>query len=304
MKDYYKILEIEENASEDEIKKSFRNLSKKFHPDVNPNGAENFKEINEAYENLGDKNKKAIYDNKRKNPYADSPFENFFSQMFGQKPQNPFRRKQAPDKIVRISVSPIESYFGQEKKVIYLRDVHCDYCNGTGGDRLVCNTCGGSGFVIKTFGYGFMIQQVRTACPNCEGKGHNIVSKCNHCDGIGNKARQNEIKINLPVGIDNGQFVKVTEAGDFRVGEYGDLVIQILLEPKDGFEKINNDLVYSLYLDLDGLTSDKYRIPHPDGELMVPAPKLFDTSKPLRLRGKGYSGGDMYVKLNVKFERD
>ena len=91
--------------------------------------------------------------------------------------------------------------------------------------------------------------------------------------------------------------------GDFRGGDYGDLILQIELEPKDGFEKINSDLVYTLYLDLNGINSDKYKIPHPDGELQIPAPKSFDTSKPLRLRGKGYSGGDMYVKLQVKFER-
>jgi DnaJ-class molecular chaperone len=75
------------------------------------------------------------------------------------------------------------------------------------------------------------------------------------------------------------------------------------LEPKDGFEKMNSDLIYSLFLDLDGLTRDKFLIPHPDGELQVPAPKSFDTSKPLRLRGKGFSGGDMYIKLHVKFDR-
>ena len=303
MKDYYKILEIEETASEEEIKKSYRNLSKKYHPDLNPSGGEKFKEINEAYENLGDKQKKVEYDTRRKNPYANSPFESFFSQMFGQRTQQPFRQKQAPDKIVRLVVSPIESYFGNEKTLNYSRDTHCGNCHGTGGEQRICGGCEGTGFILRTFGTGFMVQQIRTPCPQCEGRGYNLASKCNQCQGRGVKSLQNEIKLKLPVGVDNGQFIKVPEGGDFRGGDYGDLVIQILLEPKDGFEKINSDLIYSLFLDLDGITQDKYKIPHPDGELLIPAPKTFDSSKPLRLRGKGYSGGDMYVKLNVRFDR-
>lgn len=303
MKDYYKILEVEENASEDEIKKSFRNLSKKYHPDLNPEGSEKFKEINEAYESLGDKQKRSQYDNQRKNPYRNTPFEQFFSNMFTGAPPQQFRRKQAPDKIIKVNVSPLESYRGESKNIIYFRETHCNSCNGTGGDQRICEICEGSGFVIKTFGTGFMVQQVRTACPQCQGKGYNLISRCYNCQGKGTKSSQNEIRINLPVGVDNGQFVKVPELGDFRGGDYGDLVIQIELEPKDNYEKINNDLVYTLFLDLDNLKSEKYSIPHPDGELSVPAPKVFDTSKPLRLRGKGYSGGDMYVKLHVKFER-
>mgnify|MGYP003352162659 CR=1 FL=1 len=85
--------------------------------------------------------------------------------------------------------------------------------------------------------------------------------------------------------------------------QYGDLVIQIEMVNKDGFEKMNNDLIYSLYLNLEQIQSDKYSIPHPDGALNMVAPKVFDSSKPLRLRGKGFPGGDMYVKLNVRFDR-
>ena len=97
MKDYYKILEVEENASEDDIKKSYRTLSKKYHPDLNPDGAEKFKEINEAYEVVGDKQRRVEYDAKKNNPYAGTSFESLFSQMFSGRPQQP-RRKQAPDK--------------------------------------------------------------------------------------------------------------------------------------------------------------------------------------------------------------
>ena len=103
--------------------------------------------------------------------------------------------------------------------------------------------------------------------------------------------------------MDSGQFLKLQNLGDFRNGEFGDLIVQVDVISQDGYEKINNDLVYTLFLNLDEIQKDKFLIPHPDGDLNMESPKVFDTSKPLRLRGKGYLGGDMYVKLNVRFER-
>jgi molecular chaperone DnaJ len=304
MKDYYKILEVEENASDEEIKKSYRNLSKKFHPDLNPEGAEKFKEIAEAYEVLSDGPKRQEYNFKRKNPYQNTPFQDLFSQMFGANVnQQRQKRKQAPDKLLKVQVSPIESYFGSKKTIQYSKDNSCNVCHGSGGERKVCETCNGVGFHLQTFGTGFMVQQVRTACPTCSGKGSYLLHRCYMCDGRGTQATINEISVSLPKGCDNGQFLKLANMGDFRNGEYGDLVLQIEMTSKDGFEKINNDLVYSLFMNIDELQSEKFKIPHPDGELLMSAPKTIDTSKPLRLRGKGYDGGDMYVKLFVKFDR-
>jgi molecular chaperone DnaJ len=141
------------------------------------------------------------------------------------------------------------------------------------------------------------------ACPNCEGRGYNLINKCYKCSGKGTLGNANEIKINIPKGIDSGQFVRIRGMGDYRNGNYGDLLIQIELKSSEGFEKMGSDLVYNLYLNYEDLLKDKYSIPHPDGELIVPAPKNFDTSKPLRLRGKGYSSGDMFIKIHVKFDR-
>ena len=304
MKDYYKILEVEEKATEEEIKKNYRNLSKKYHPDINPDGAEKFKDIAEAYDILSDKNKRQNYDNKKNSPYNGTPFEDLFAQMFSN--NNPFnnqRRKSAPDKIIKLQINPIESFLGSEKTITYFRDINCQICNGSGGDQQVCGACNGAGFQIKTFGTGFMVQQIRTACQSCVGRGYTLVHKCYSCDGRGVKSKTNEIKISVPHGSDNGQFLKLQNMGDFSNGEYGDLVIQIEMVNKDGYEKINNDLVYNLYLNLEELNKDKYTIPHPNGDLNTTAPKVFDTSKPLRLKGKGYQGGDMYVKLHVRFER-
>lgn len=306
MKDYYKILEVEENASEDDIKKSYRTLSKKYHPDLNPQGGEKFKEIAEAYEILSDKSKREQYNNSKNNPYAGTPFQDIFNSMFGGAQPNFNRgpkRKSAPDKIIKVQVTPIESFKGLEKTISYIKENECMTCHGSGGEQQTCQTCNGSGFELKTIGNGFLVQHIRTSCNSCGGKGYTLVHRCYSCDGKGTKSSVNEVRVKLPVGVDNGQYLKLQNLGDFRNGEYGDLVVQIELINSDGFEKFNNDLIYNLFLNYEDLGKDRFMIPHPDGDLNMEAPRIFDTSKPLRLRGKGYLGGDMYVKLNVKFER-
>lgn len=306
MKDYYKILEVEENASEEEIKKSYRTLSKKYHPDVNPNGAEKFKEIAEAYETLGSHDKKIQYDNIRKNPFTmgGSSLQDLFNQMFGKTNQHSRRTKSVPDKILRLAITPIESYLGAEKNIQYSRDFGCTTCSGRGGEQQTCMTCKGLGYQLQTFGTGFMMQQIKTQCQTCAGRGYTLVHKCITCNGKGSTANIHELKIKLPVGSDSGQFLKLQNLGDFRDGEYGDLVIQIEMISVNGYEKMNDDLIYNLILNLEEIQKEKFRIPHPDGDLNLDAPKNIDTSKPLRLRGKGYNGGDMYVKLILKFERN
>jgi molecular chaperone DnaJ len=304
MKDYYKILEIEENATDDDIKKSYRALSKKYHPDVNPEGEEKFKEIAEAYEVLGNKVKREQYINSKRNPFnGGGSFEDIINQMFnGGQPNRP-RRKSAPDKVVKIQISPVESYLGSEKKIQYLKDNHCQACNGVGGEQQSCSSCKGAGFQIKTFGTGFMVQQMRVACGGCGGRGYTLVHRCYNCDGRGVKPMTNEVKVTLPVGIDSGQYLKLDSLGDFRNGEYGDLVVQVEMVNQDGFEKINNDLIYNLFLNLEQIQQEKFVVPHPNGELTLSSPASVDTSRPLRLKGKGFNGGDMYVKLNIRFER-
>jgi hypothetical protein len=111
----------------------------------------------------------------------------------------------------------------------------------------------------------------------------------------------------LPKGIDDGQYLKVANAGDFKNGEYGDLILQIQMVPKDGYEKINNDLIYNLYLNLEEAQKDKFTIPHPDGKLSVKFPKEFNTQVPLRIKYKGFINGanigDLFIKMNVRYTR-
>lgn len=309
-KDYYKILGITEeekklNDSEFSkvIKNKYRALSKQKHPDVGGN-EEEFKEIAEAYEVLGDGNKRAQYENQLNNPYGGTQFQDIFSQMFGGNPFGGVRQQSASPKIVKVKVTPVESFLGSEKIITYFKENHCQTCSGSGGDRKPCGGCGGTGFKVRQFGTGFMVQHIRTNCDVCAGKGFTISVKCHSCNGKGAKSVANEIKVGLPVGIDDGQYLKLDRLGDFNNGEYGDLIVQVEMTPQDGYEKINNDLVYNIFLNYEELKNSSYMIPHPNGNLNVQAQKTFDTSKPLRLKGKGYNGvGDMYVKLNVKFDR-
>jgi molecular chaperone DnaJ len=302
MNNYYEILGVSKDATQDDIKKSYRKLAIQYHPDKNPDGADKFKEIAQAYDIIGDENKRKDYDNRLNNPFGGNnrmQYEEFINQMFG----NAQRRKSAPDKIIKVQVSPLESYNGVEKTISYIKDNKCDTCSGGGGDQQICNTCNGAGFQVKSFGNGFMSQQIRTSCGTCGGRGYTLIHRCYNCGGNGVKPNAHEIKVKLPVGVDSGQYLKMVDLGDFRNGEYGDLVIQIEVISQDGFEKINNDLIYNLYLNLEQIQQNKFNIPHPEGMLVINALPTFDSSKPLRLRGKGYPGGDMFVKLNVRFDR-
>jgi molecular chaperone DnaJ len=309
MNNYYEILGVSKDATQDEIKKAYRKLAIQYHPDKNPEGADKFKEIASAYETIGDESKRRDYDNKLNNPFANQgggiSYEDFISQMFGQNGSqfNNQKRKVSPDKIIKVQISPIESYKGLDKTIHYIKDNKCNVCSGSGGDQQSCHTCGGAGFQIKSFGTGFMTQQIRTSCGTCGGRGYTLTHRCYNCAGNGVKPHTHEINVKLPNGVDSGQYLKLADLGDFRNGEYGDLVIQIEVVPQDGFEKINNDLIYNLFLNLGEAQKEKFTIPHPDGDLIMNALNTFDTSKPLRLRGKGYPGGDMFIKLNVRFDR-
>jgi molecular chaperone DnaJ len=284
MNNYYEILGVSKDATQDDIKRAYRKLAIQYHPDKNPDGDEKFKQIAEAYDIIGNETKRIDYDNRLNNPFAGGgnrmSYEDFISQMFGNQNNNQ-KRKTAPDKIIKVQISPIESYKGLDKKINYIKDNKCNICNGGGGDQQACNTCGGAGFQIKSFGTGFMTQQIRTSCGTCGGRGYTLIHRCYNCGGNGVKPNTHEINIKLPIGVDSGQYLKLADLGDFRNGEYGDLVIQIEVVAQDGFEKINNDLIYNLFLNLEEVKQDTFTIPHPNGNLIMNALKTFDTSKPL-----------------------
>lgn len=304
MEDYYNVLEVPETANADEIKKAYRKKSKEFHPDVNPDGESQFKKIAEAYDVLSDPDKKQRYDNQKKFGGSDGidPWD-LFRRM-----QDGFtqRKRNVPEKLIKVNVSVLESYIGVNKSVNYNRNLKCDPCNGSGGDRTGCSVCNGVGYIQQEIGNGFFRQVVRSSCPSCRGEGSVITKTCFSCSGSGVKSQMENINITIPVGIDNGQYLRLEGMGDFINGMYGNLLLQIELFQENNFDKNENNLIYTALFNLDDLQKENFDIPHPDGLLTVKVPKEFDTDQPLRVKGKGFKMnplGDLYVKLRVKLTK-
>ena len=295
MKDYYQILNINKNASQGDIKKAYRKLSKQYHPDVNPQGEEKFKDIAEAYDILGNETKKKQYDNP--NPFGGNPFDMFNQQRTQQ------RRPKIKDKVMRVTLSPEESFKGLDKELTYKSKVSCELCVGTGGDKKGCTSCAGRGVHRQKMGTGFFTQVVESTCPTCRGTGQIVINPCMNCQGEGAIDKFKNIKVTIPKSVDNGDFLRVNGKGDFINGIQGDLLVQINMI-KSKYEKVGKDLVFNLNIaPIDMLINKTFRVSHPDGDLDINLPKNLSTEKPLRVKSKGFvtqNGiGDFYIKVGV-----
>lgn len=305
MKNFYETLGVSETATQEEIKKSYRKLAVEHHPDKG--GDENkFKEISEAFDTIGDNDKRQQYDNQRSNPFGGgfnpfgggNPFEDMFNNMHSQ------RRPSVPDKVIEVVVGVLESYNASDKTITYSRKHKCGGCNGSGGDRVNCGTCRGEGFTIQRIGTGMFIQMVRQVCHSCNGNGFTYSKTCGSCNGETTKSSIENLSIKLPHAVDDGQFLRLQGKGDFHNGIYGNLVLRIKVSPENNFEKLGNDLIYNAFFDLESLKKDSLDVNHPKGNISVKLPIDFDTTKPLRVKSKGFNNvGDLFIKLNVKFSR-
>ena len=301
MKDYYNILGVSRNASSDEIKKAYRNKSKQYHPDVNPDGVEMFKEIAEAYDVLSNEDKRRQYDNP--NPFGGGSFEDLFN-MFNQQPRQP-RQTKSPDTVIDVSITPVESFHGVKKTINYRMKAPCGTCNSSGGDKKICDVCNGSGAIRRQMGTGLFNTVVESQCPGCGGTGYQITNPCYTCNGHAVVDKMESIEVHIPTGVDSGDFLRVRGKGNYYTNSgYGDLIIKVNMVKSDGFEKMGMDLIYFAKVSpIDVLLKNKVIIPHPSGEVSVNIPVSFDSEKPLRLKGKGYSTpqgvGNMYLKISV-----
>jgi len=302
MENYYEILGVSENATSDEIKKSYRKLAMEHHPDKGGN-EEKFKKISEAYDVLSDENKRQQYNHQKNNPFGQggSIFDEFFNSF-----NNRNRQPSVPDKIIDLEISVLDSYNSVEKTFEYDRNEKCNSCNGGGGEKIICQTCKGSGHITMRMGNGFFTQVFHQPCNHCKGAGSLYKKVCDSCNGKTTKSKLEIIKIKIPHGVGDGQFFKMQGKGDFHNNTYGNLVIKVKIKPENNFEKIGNDLIYNSYLGYEELTLENVEIPHPDGKLSIKLPEIFDTSKPLRVKNKGFKNegsGDLIINLNVKFKR-
>lgn len=300
----YQILDVAENATQDEIKKKYRKLAKENHPDAGGN-EEKFKRISLAYDVLGDNQKRREYDQNKNNPYGQGfNFNDLYNSMFNQRSQ---QQKPVHTSNITVPIGVLASFKGGKHTLTYRRQNKCEPCNGTGGEKISCKTCNGSGFVIRQMGSGMFVQIVQTACEPCSGRGFHFKDVCHICAGNSSNTEMKTLDISLPHGVDNGQFLKLTGMGDYRNGVYGDLIIRIDLKPENNFDKIGNNLIYNSYMTLEDLKEGTINVPHPDGSLSVKLPNNIDTSTPLRVKLKGFrldTVGDLIVNQYVKYKRD
>ena len=304
MENYYEILGVSENATQDEIKKAYRKLAVEHHPDKGGN-EETFKKVSEAYDTLGNDTKKSQYDGQRKNPFGGfgggDPFD-MFGDFFNNLNNQP-RQRRAPDKLIDVIVGVVDSYVERQMAVNFARKTACGGCNGQGGERETCGTCAGHGYITQRVGNSFFANIVRTTCVSCQGKGYSLKTKCYVCNGDGKKDEFKTIDFKLPHGITDGQFIRASQMGDYHDGIFGDVILKIKINPQDGFEKMNEELIYNYQMSLDDFNKDSIEIPHPKGSLNIQLPDEIDTNKPLRVKGKGFNGADFYIKLFVKHKR-
>jgi len=299
---YYETLGVEENATQEEIKKAYRKLAKEKHPDLGGD-EEEFKKISDAYDTLGDEIKRKNYDAKDNNFFSDIPNFNDIFDMFNKTN----KKRNSPITKIDIEIGVLDSYKSIKKIISYKRNKKCDPCQGSGGKTEICKVCNGEGIVWKQNTNGIFTQMIQFVCTSCAGKGKNIIDACFVCNGSGKKGEIKQVEIKLPHGVDNGHFVKMVGYGDFYDGHYGDLIIRVNLVSQNNFDKYQNHLIYNAFLNLKDIKKGFINIGHPDGNVTVKLPKKFDTSLPLIVESKGFkldTIGDLIVNQFVKFDRD
>lgn len=231
-KDYYKILGVEKNANKDEIKKSFRELSKKHHPDVG--GDENkFKEVNEAYSVLSDDEKRSEYDNPLENSFGG--FNDFFGGgfPFRRRPRNENMPMRGNDLRYTIVLSLYESICGVDKEVEYDFEDICDKCKGLGGiNKVECKTCGGTGVITQTSRRGNVQMVNQTTCSACRGRGFTVEDKCEVCGGSGIVEKKEKLVIKIHPNVSDGSVLRITGKGTNgkNGGPNGDLLVKLKIE--------------------------------------------------------------------------
>lgn len=287
-KDYYKILEVQENASIDEIKNKYRQLSKKYHPDVNSEGEEKFKEINEAYSVLSDSNKRAQYDSSRRfNPFDGFRFE---------------RREESLDLILQLIITVTDSFLGVKKTINYKRNQECSSCSGFGGNKTNCGSCGGSGVIRQNIGNSFFSQIFQMSCPSCGGQGYILKDVCNKCSGKGHTLKDETIDIMIPHGINTNNFLKISGYGNIGNNRSGNLVL-VFSVSDDDFKRDGDNLIYHKTISSTNICDEYIDVNHPSGNLKLKLPQIYNTYTPLRVKGKGFNGADFLIKLDILVEK-
>ena len=288
MKDYYERLGIQKNANKDEIKRAYKLLAKKYHPDVNKNAgaAEKFKEISEAYNVLSDDRKRANYDKygtaeenattqEGYSPFNDFSFDlgDMFEGFFGGRPRSQGVR--GNDLQTELEITLEEVALGVKKKVAVQRMEICSVCNGKGAtketDIKQCSGCNGTGYSKRSIRTPFGYFSQTTSCRLCQGEGTTITDPCDECDGMGKSKRERQMEVEVPAGIISGFKLRIPSGGDVGIkgGQNGDLYLVIDVKQHNYFERDGQDIIIKV--------SISFALAALGGEIEVPT--LFGTEK-------------------------
>jgi len=325
-RDYYEVLGIPRNATDEEIKRAFRKLAFKYHPDHNRNGdAEaKFKEVNEAYQVLADPDKRAAYDRfghggaeglfgRGFEGFDFGGFGDIFDAFFGGASTTARRGpRRGTDLNYNTYITFEEAAFGCEKEISILRTEYCPSCQGTGAkpgsQQTKCPNCNGSGQLRRVqqsfFGHFTNI----TTCPQCRGQGRIITEPCPHCRGTGKEKKERRISVKIPAGVDNGNQVRLRgegEAGD-RGGPPGNLYVYLTVKPHELFTRDGDDIIYELAINFaQAALGAEIEVPTLDGSTKLKVPAGSQTGREFKLKNKGISHlrgrgrGDQFVRLQV-----
>lgn len=321
-RDYYEVLGVNKNATNDEIKKAFRKAAKQYHPDLNkddPTAAEKFKECNEAYSVLSDADKRRKYDQfgfAGVDPsYAagqgggyggggfgfdgDIDLGDIFSSFFGGGfggggSRNPNAPQRGRDIQTTVNISFEEAAKGCKKSVEVSKVEDCSQCHGTGAAEgtspKTCSQCGGSGYITVQQGSGFFQVNTTRPCPNCNGSGKIIEKPCSKCGGRGKVRKKSKIDITIPAGIDNGQVVTARGLGDAGLngGPAGDLRVGVTVNAHKDYVRDGYDIHYEKHISIvEACLGVKVRIPTLDGDVEYHVPAGTQPNEVFRLKGKG-----------------
>lgn len=338
-RDYYEVLGVAKNANDDEIKKAYRKLAIKYHPDKNPDdptAEDKFKEAAEAYGVLSDPQKKARYDQfghagmgggqggfggGQGGFSVEDIFSQFgdifgdsspFGDIFGQSRGGGRRVRRGSDLRIKLKLNLQEVAEGVEKKVKVKRHVACGSCNGNGSKNgaslKTCHTCNGTGQQRKVVST-MLGQMVSTAtCPTCNGEGKIVSERCDVCAGEGRTLQDDVISIKIPAGVAEGMQLSMSGKGNVppRGGVAGDLLIVVEEEEDENLKRDGNNVIYDLYLNfIDATLGTSTEVPTIDGKARLTIEAGTQGGKILRLKGKGikelngYGRGDQLVHINI-----